>query len=106
MGTRWYRATGRRLYEAQWYELKFGWDGTELRGWYRERGRGTWLGGTNNLGLLLYASGSAWPERVKVGQTDIGASSNNDLTMTLLVEYGRPTSRCRRRRDRWWMALT
>ena len=38
---------GSALYEAQWYELKFGWDGTELRGWYRERGRGRgWEGPT------------------------------------------------------------
>ena len=83
---------GASLYQTKWYELKFVWDGTELRAWYRERGGSLWLGGTNNTGYTLYSSTTTYPQTVKIGQTDVEASaSGTDVTMTLLVDYWRTT---------------
>ena len=73
---------GATLYPNYWYELKFNWDGTELRAWYRDRGRSEWQGG-----YLLYSSTTAHPQQVQIGQVDAGSSSNSDVAMTLLVDY-------------------
>jgi hypothetical protein len=81
---------GPNLYQNWWYELKFNWSGSELRAWYREKGRSIWLGGTSNAGLVLYSAFPSHPERVKIGQTDI-AYPTGDVTMTLLVDYWNQT---------------
>ena len=45
-------------------------------------GGGAWVGN-----YLVASQTNIYPERVKVGQTDIGASSSSDLTMVLVVDY-------------------
>ena len=65
-----------------WYELKFAWDGEQLKAWYREQGRSQWLGD-----FLLYSSVTTYPERIKLGQTDIQSNSGSDMSLTLWVDY-------------------
>ena len=79
---------GPPLYPAQWYELKFAWSNSVLRAWYRERGGLQWLGGSGNAGYTLFSSAATWPERVKIGQTEIATpTSSSSETMNLLVDY-------------------
>jgi hypothetical protein len=78
---------GPLLYQNSWYELKFVWDGVELRTWYRERGRSQWLGGSKGEGLALFSSFTAYPERFRIGVPEIKYPTWLGLTMALLVDY-------------------
>jgi hypothetical protein len=77
---------GPSLYANNWYELKFVYDGVEIRAWYRETGRSEWLGN-----FALAVSFTAQPERIRIGQSGVQYPSWGSVTHTLTVDYWRLT---------------
>ncbi|MFC1736093.1 PKD domain-containing protein [Candidatus Hydrogenedentota bacterium] len=74
---------GAMLYPNVWYEVRFRYDGVELRADYRKDGDNVWKGD-----YALFASPTAIPERLKIGQPDIlWVDSGGDITSTLLLDY-------------------
>jgi len=72
---------GASLYSNTWYEIRFSYNGTELRADYREFGSAAWQGN-----YLLFSSPSIKPERLKIGQCDIGNKDpSGNVNATLWV---------------------
>ena len=81
-------AYGARLWHKVYYDLKFSWDGTALRAWYREPGRTAWLGN-----YAIYSSFTTYPQKVRIGQgcPACNAGTYSDVNMDMYVCYWRLT---------------